>query len=121
MPDDQQPSAATPEPTEAESAVEAVLEPAPEPAQDITQAPTPPPAPYAVVEPEPGYTTSGVPTFDSVREKIENRYGTALGAVELAEETPEGRTVSEQYDARQRAAAERLKQIRESMSDKDQD
>ncbi len=62
-----------------------------------------------------GYTPSGVPTFESVREKIETRYGTAIGAAELAAETPEGRTVEEQYDARQRAAAERLAQIRESM------
>jgi phage shock protein A len=74
----------------------------------------------APVEPaDTGYTSSGVPTFDSVREKIETRYGTAIGATELAAETPEGRTVEEQYDARQRAAAERLAQIRESM-DKEQ-
>jgi phage shock protein A len=56
-----------------------------------------------------------VPTFDSVREKIESRYGTALGAEELAGETAEGRAVEEQYEERQRAAAERLAQIRESM------
>ncbi len=62
-----------------------------------------------------GYTPSGVPTFDSVREKIETRYGSAIGAAELDAESPEGRTVEEQYDARQRAAAERLAQIRESM------
>jgi phage shock protein A len=62
-----------------------------------------------------GYTPGGVPTFDSVREKIETRYGTAIGASELAAETPEGRTVEEQYDARQRAAAERLAEIRKSM------
>jgi len=77
-----------------------------------------PPATAAAVPVEPadtGYTASGVPTFDSVREKIETRYGTAIGAAELAAETPEGRTVEEQYDARQRAAAERLAQIRESM------
>jgi phage shock protein A len=66
---------------------------------------------------EPGYTTEGVPTFDSVREKIETRYGTAIGASELAAETPEGRAVEEQYDARQKAAAEKLRQIRESMRD----
>jgi phage shock protein A len=62
-----------------------------------------------------GYSASGVPTFESVREKIETRYGTAIGASELAAESPEGRTVEEQYDARQRAAAERLAQIRQSM------
>jgi phage shock protein A len=74
------------------------------------------PTPPEPVEPvDTGYTPGGVPTFDSVREKIETRYGTAIGASELAAETPEGRTVEEQYDARQRAAAERLAEIRKSM------
>jgi len=67
------------------------------------------------VESDPGYSTSGVPTFDAVREKIETRYGTALAAAELDSETPEGRSVEEQYEARQKAAAERLEQIRASM------
>jgi phage shock protein A len=71
---------------------------------------------------EPGYDQAGVPTFESVREKIETRYGTALGAAELAEETTEGRSVEEEYEKRQQAAAERLKQIRESMhTDSDED
>jgi phage shock protein A len=65
--------------------------------------------------PDPGYDSAGVPTFESVREKIETRYGTSLGAGELAAETPEGRDVEEQYEERQRAAAERLARIRESM------
>jgi phage shock protein A len=80
--------------------------------------PTPEPqdaAPAPVEPPDTGYTPGGVPTFDSVREKIETRYGVAIGASELAAETPEGRTVEEQYDARQRAAAERLAEIRKSM------
>jgi phage shock protein A len=81
--------------------------------------PTPEPEPASEPAPaEPldtGYTPGGVLTFESVREKIETRYGTAVGASELAAETPEGRTVEEQYDARQRAAAERLQRIRESM------
>lgn len=67
-----------------------------------------------------GYSDSGVPTFESVQEKIETRFGTALGSAELAAETPEGRTVEEQYDARQKAAAERLAEIRESMHRSDQ-
>jgi phage shock protein A len=66
-----------------------------------------------------GYTPGGVPTFESVREKIETRYGTAIGATELASETPEGRSVEEQYEERQRAAAERLEQIRKSMHSKE--
>ncbi len=69
--------------------------------------------------PDTGYTPGGVPTFESVREKIETRYGTAIGASELAAETPEGRSVEEQYEERQRAAAERLEQIRRSMKGED--
>jgi phage shock protein A len=89
----------------------------------IPDEPTPEPEPAEATPVEPvdtGYTPGGVPTFESVREKIETRYGTAIGASELAAETPEGRTVEEQYDARQRAAAERLAEIRKSMQ-KDQD
>jgi phage shock protein A len=66
---------------------------------------------------DPGFDDSGVPTFESVREKIENRYETSIGAAELDAETPEGRDVEEQYEERQRAAAERLAQIRKSMHD----
>jgi hypothetical protein len=89
------------------------------PAASVTAEPVPVPVqPAQPAQPlDTGYTAGGVPTFDSVREKIETRYGTAIGAAELAAETPEGRTVEEQYDARQRAAAERLEQIRASMHD----
>ncbi len=66
-------------------------------------------------EPDPRYDGAGVPTFESVREKIEGRYATAQGAAELDAETAEGRSVEEQYEARQREAAERLAEIRESM------
>ncbi|KUI40391.1 hypothetical protein [Mycobacterium sp. GA-2829] len=75
--------------------------------------PAPPPPPEEALDT--GYTPGGVPTFDSVREKIEGRYGSAVGAAELAAETPEGRTADEQYEERQRAAAERLAQIRDQM------
>jgi len=77
-------------------------------AEVVPLEPTPPP--------ETGYTAQGVPTFDAVREKIETRYATSLGAAELASETPEGRTAEEQYDLRHKAAAERLAQIRQSMN-----
>jgi phage shock protein A len=86
-------------------------EPTPEPEPAAEAAPSQAPAPPV----DTGYTSGGVPTFESVREKIENRYGTAIGAAELDAESPEGRTVEEQYDARQRAAAERLAEIRKSM------
>ncbi len=83
----------------------------PEIVGEILPAESAPPAPV-----ETGYTADGVPTFESVREKIENRYTTSIGSAELASETTEGRTIEAQYDARQRAAAERLAQIRASMS-----
>ena len=65
--------------------------------------------------PDPGYDSAGVPTFESVREKIESRYATAVGATELDAGTAEGQAVEEQYEERQRAAAERLAEIREAM------
>jgi len=87
------------------------------PATPVTPAPalTTDPTVVPVAPVETGYTSAGVPTFDYAREKIESRYGTSIGAAELAAETPEGRSVEEQYEARQKAAAERLAQIRESM------
>jgi phage shock protein A len=88
------------------------------PTEATPAAATPTPAPAEPVDT--GYTPSGVPTFESVREKIETRYGTAIGAAELDAESPEGRTIEEQYDARQRAAADRLAEIRKSMH-KEQD
>ena len=45
------------------------------------------PDPVPVTPPDTGYTPDGVPTFEAVREKIENRYGTAIGSSELAAET----------------------------------
>ncbi|MCV7178981.1 hypothetical protein [Mycolicibacterium sphagni] len=63
---------------------------------------------------------SGGPTFESVQEKIETRFGTALGSAELAADTPEGRTIEDQYEARQKAATERLEEIRASMHKPDQ-
>jgi phage shock protein A len=74
-----------------------------------------PDEPVTPAEPDPGYDDAGVPTFEHVREKIENRYGTSQGAAELAAESAEGRDVEEQYEERERAAADRLAQIRESM------
>ncbi len=73
------------------------------------------PSPVSPV-PDTGYTPDGVPTLEGVREKIESRYGTALGATELAQETPEGRALTERYDAMQKAAAEKLEEIRASMT-----
>lgn len=69
----------------------------------------------ALPVPDTGYTDAGVPTLEGVREKIESRYGTALGATELASETPEARTAEERYEANRKAAAEKLEEIRKSM------
>lgn len=65
--------------------------------------------------PDPGYDSSGVPTFEAVRDKIEGRYAAAQGAAELDAESSQGRSVEQRYEDRQSAAAERLAQIRESM------
>ena len=77
------------------------------------------PAAGPVTPPDTGYTPGGVPTLDGVREKIETRYGTALGATELAEETTEGRIAAQRYEARQHAAADKLEEIRASMHQQD--
>ena len=115
MPDDPTPEAEPAEPA-AEATPAEVKPPEAKPAETTPSTPAPPPATPPPAEPvDSGYTPSGVPTFESVREKIETRYGTAIGAAELDAESPEGRTIEEQYDARQRAAAERLTEIRKSM------
>lgn len=72
-----------------------------------------------IPEPDTGYTPDGVPTLEGVRDKIEARYGTALGATELAGETPENRTAAQRYEKTQKAAAEKLDEIRASMHEKD--
>ena len=84
------------------------------PVPSTTASTTPAPA-APVTAPDTGYTDAGVPTLEGVREKIETRYGTALGATELAEETPEARTAAKQYEDHQKAAADKLEEIRASM------
>ncbi|MFZ2530040.1 MAG: hypothetical protein WAX14_20690 [Rhodococcus sp. (in: high G+C Gram-positive bacteria)] len=63
-----------------------------------------------------GYTEGGVPTFDSVRDKIEKRLGTAMGAEELARDSEPARTLDEEFEDRKKAAADKLAEIRRSMS-----
>ena len=91
-------------PAEARHAAQTVPSPTPTVALDPVGAPA-----------DTGYTASGVPTFESVRDKIETRYNTSVGSAVLDAETPEGRDVEEQYEARHRAAAQRLEEIRASM------
>jgi phage shock protein A len=71
---------------------------------------TPPP----VVAPG-DYTERGVPTFDYVRDRIENRVNTGVGAAELADATPEGKAVEDQFEARKKAGLNKLEEIRRSM------
>ncbi|MEU7767875.1 hypothetical protein AB0B25_22510 [Nocardia sp. NPDC049190] len=66
-----------------------------------------------------GYSSSGVPTFESVRDKVEQRFGTAQGMDELDRQTPAGRGVDEQWQAREKAARERLDRIRKSLRGND--
>ncbi|WP_043650615.1 hypothetical protein [Nocardia thailandica] len=66
-----------------------------------------------------GYSATGVPTFDAVRDKVEQRFGTAQGMGELDRQTPAGRGADEQWEAREQAARERLARIRESMKHDD--
>ncbi|GAA3384415.1 PspA/IM30 family protein [Cryptosporangium minutisporangium] len=62
-------------------------------------------------------TASGnVPSLDEVREKIESRYATAMGRSELAQNSVEGRMIEVQKSALDMAGANRLDQIRASMS-----
>lgn len=86
----------------------------------VAPVPGPTATPVPVTPEETGYTAGGVPTFDYVREKIETKFGTSIGSAELASETPEARRVEEQYEARQKAATDRLAQIRESMKNDEQ-
>ena len=65
--------------------------------------------------PEGDYDEAGVPSFDYVRDRIENRVATAIGSAELASETPEGASVEQQMAERERAGREKLEEIRRSM------
>ncbi|MFC3965827.1 PspA/IM30 family protein [Nocardia jiangsuensis] len=76
-----------------------------------------PPQGMSGTPPTGGYTASGVPTFDSVRDKVEQRFGTAQGREELERETSVQRSVEEQWQAREDAARDRLDKIRKSMRD----
>jgi phage shock protein A len=78
-----------------------------EESKDLTPAPP--------VVPAGDYTEAGVPTFDYVRDRIENRVATGIGTQELADATPEGKTAEDQFEARKKAGQDRLEAIRRSM------
>jgi hypothetical protein len=69
--------------------------------------------------PHSGYDERGVPSFDFVRERIEQRTATALGAQELDAESPAGRTLEQQQADREEAGRDRLEAIRRQMRGED--
>jgi phage shock protein A len=72
----------------------------------------------ALPEPTPvvtDYTDSGLPTFDYVRDRIEGRIATSMGATELPEEAATTASLDEQLAAREQAGKDRLEQIRRTM------
>jgi phage shock protein A len=89
----------------------------PDPSQDPT--PTPEPIDAEVVPdptpPVPDYDEHGVPSLDYVRNKIEGRYATSIGATELAEGTAAGRDVEQQEADRAAAAKAKLDELRRSL------
>ena len=91
--------------------IDAEIVPAPapvNPAPVTPAAPQPPPV-------TPDYDQHGVPSLDYVRDKIEGRFATSLGAGELAAETPQGRSLEEQEAEREKAAKAKLDEIRRSL------
>ena len=107
--------AAAPEPEEAVPA-DAVT-----PAPPTTPATTGAPGPVfgldapTVLAPPSDYSQGGVPSLDFVRDKIEGRYAKSLGSTELAQETPQARSLEEQAAKRADAAKEKLDAIRRSL------
>jgi phage shock protein A len=69
----------------------------------------------APVTPQFDYTDGGVPTFDYVRDRIENKVATSIGANELAEESPQGKSIDEQMAERDKAGRDKLEEIRRQM------
>jgi phage shock protein A len=67
--------------------------------------------------PDPDYGETGVPSFDFVRDKIENRYTTSVGSAEVAglgtEHTAEA--LDKKIADREQAGKDRLAEIRRSM------
>ncbi|OZM81091.1 hypothetical protein [Pseudonocardia sp. MH-G8] len=90
-----------------------MTDPAPPPPEPIDAEIVPDPPPPAT--PAPDYDEHGVPSLDYVRDKIEGRYATSIGAAELAEGTAAGRDVEQQEADRAAAAKAKLDEIRRSL------
>ncbi|QCQ91277.1 PspA/IM30 family protein [Rhodococcus sp. SGAir0479] len=89
----------------------------PDPSRPTAPPDVPPPLTMGADVPGPDYTDAGVPTFDRVRDRVEERAGTTLGAEELEREGRAGRELDERWQARETAARDRLTEIRRSMND----
>jgi phage shock protein A len=89
-------------------------EPGTELVGNATPAAFPAPTPDAL---QPDYTDAGVPSFDYVRDRIENRFTTATGATELAGlgTDQDVASLDEKLAERDRAARAKLDEIRKSM------
>ncbi len=64
------------------------------------------------------YTDAGIPTMEYLQDRIDRKYGTALGATELAQSTAARKTHAQRDAELATAAKERLEQIRRSMGPK---
>lgn len=82
---------------------------------EIVKEPGQPVPVQPVTAPQFDYTDGGVPTFDYVRDRIESKYTTSIGANELAEGTPAGKTIDEQMADRDKAGRDKLEEIRRQM------
>ncbi|MFD2469307.1 MULTISPECIES: hypothetical protein [Amycolatopsis] len=80
---------------------------------EIVESPGTPPAAL----PEPDYSEGGAPSFDFVRDRIEKRYNTSVGAQELAGiGGPEDlQSLDKKIADRKEAAKDKLAEIRRSM------
>jgi hypothetical protein len=88
--------------------------PDPEPIDaEIVPPAAPQPAPPQL--PPPDYDERGVPSLDYVRDKIEGRFATSLGSTELAEGSPQARSLEEQQAAREEAGKAKLEEIRRKL------
>lgn len=78
----------------------------------------PPTAPVEV--PEPDYSEGGVPSFDHVRDRIEQRYTTSIGSTELAGigGKEDVASLDKKIADRDAAAKDKLAEIRRAMREK---
>jgi phage shock protein A len=67
----------------------------------------------APVLPPTDYTDAGVPNFDYVRDRIENRIATSIGTTELAADP--AKSLDDQLAERDRAGRDKLEEIRRSL------